>query len=242
MKPTDIIHPSWMPLLHGELNQDIMLKLNHEILPNSVYHPKKEQIFRVFQKPLQDIKVVILGQDPYPTPGNANGLAFAINENCNMPVSLKNITKELVNNYPLSIPFAGDWKTLEHWEEQGIFLLNTALTVESGNAGSHLKYWESFTKRVIWYISSFNPSIWLLWGKKAQSFSVNIPKSKKFEVKNYSKETINQIPINTDWNYILNAAHPAAEAYSKDAGFFGCNHFYFVNKILDLQGQKQINW
>ena len=241
MKPTDIIHPSWNPIL-GELNLEPILKLNYEILPNSVYHPKKEQIFRVFQKPLQDIKVVILGQDPYPTPGNANGLAFAVNKNCNMPVSLRNIAKELANNYSLSLPFAGDWKTLEHWENQGVFLLNTALTVESGNAGSHLKYWENFTKRVIWYISSFNPCIWLLWGKKAQSFSLNMPKSKKFEVKNYSRETITQIPINDDWNYILSAAHPAAEAYSKDAGFFGCNHFYFVNKILEQKAQQTINW
>ena len=195
MKPTDIIHSSWSPIL-GELNLEPMLKLNYEILPNSVYYPNKEQIFRVFRKPLQDIKVVILGQDPYPTPGNANGLAFAVNENKKVPVSLNNIRKELADNYPLSLPFAGDWQTLEHWEEQGVFLLNTALTVESGKAGSHLKYWESFINKVVWYIGSFHPTIWMLWGRKAQSFTKNIPKSKIFEVKNYSKETISEIPIN----------------------------------------------
>lgn len=241
MNPREIIHPSWSPIL-GELNLEYMLQLNYEILPNLVYHPKKEQIFRVLQKPVQDIKVVILGQDPYPTPGNANGLAFAVNQGIKLPVSLRNIQKELQSNYPSIFPFAGDWQTLEHWEEQGIFLLNTALTVESGNAGSHLKYWENFTKRIVTFIANTTPCIWLLWGKKAQSFSLYIPKSKRFEVKNYSKETINHIPINADWNYILNAAHPAAEAYSKDAGFFGCNHFYFVNKILELKAQTQINW
>lgn len=242
MKPTDIIHESWQPIL-SELNREQMLKLNYEILPNLVYYPNKENIFRVFRKPLQDIKVVILGQDPYPTKGNANGLAFAVNEGMKIPVSLKNIQKELADNYPNLLPFAGKWQTLEHWEEQGVFMLNTALTVESSNAGSHLKYWESFTNKVVHFIGTHNPAIWLLWGNKAQSFMRNIPKSKLYLVNNYSKQTIKEIPINDDWNYILKAPHPAAEAYAGGkAGFFGCNHFLFTNEILELKTQKQINW
>lgn len=247
MKPTDLIHESWKPLM-WLLNQDEMLRLNTEVLPTSIYYPPKEQIFRVFQKPLSEIKVVILGQDPYPTPGNANGLAFAVNENINPPYSLKTIYKEVATSTGLMLPdhevndIPISWKTLEHWEQQGVFLLNTALTVESGKPGSHLKYWEAFIKQVIYFIAQNQPCIWLLWGKKAQSAITYMPKNKLFNVRGYNKETINQIPANPYTNYILRASHPAAEAYSKDAGFLGCNHFHFVNKILERNSLKTINW
>lgn len=242
MIPTDLIHHSWNPI-KGILNQDEMLRLNNEILPNSLYYPPKEQIFRVFQKPLSEIKVVILGQDPYPTPGNANGLAFAVNHNSKIPFSLEKIRQELIQE-ELSVSHytSFNWRTLEHWEQQGVFLLNTALTVESGKAGSHLKYWEYFIRNVIYYIAQNQPCIWLLWGKKAQSFAINMPQNKIFRVKGYNKETIEQIPANPYVNYILEAAHPAAEAYSNNAGFLGCNHFHFVNKILERNSQKTINW
>jgi uracil-DNA glycosylase len=249
MKPTDKIHFSWLPLLTGLLNQEEMLRLNQEVLPTSIYYPEKQNIFRVFQKPVSEIKVVILGQDPYPTPGNANGLAFAVNSDIKVPVSLKNIYKELENekllNQTLSHTlneYNPEWKTLEHWEEQGVFLLNTALTVESGKPGSHLKYWEDFTKKVIWYIASTNPCIWLLWGKKAQMFISNMPKKTLFDVKNYSKETIKDVPNSPYMNYILRAAHPATESYSSNAGFFGCNHFSYVNTILEKKSLNKINW
>lgn len=249
MKPTDRIHFSWLPLLTGLLNQEIILRLNQEVIPTSICYPEKQNIFRVFEKPVSDIKVVILGQDPYPTPGNANGLAFAVNANKNIPLSLKNIYKEIEQegllNKTLSHTFNEynpEWRTLVHWQRQGVFLLNTALTVESGNAGSHLKYWENFTKRVIWHIASNNPCIWLLWGKKAQSFIINMPKETLFDVKNYSKETIKDIPNSPYMNYILRAAHPAAEAYSSNAGFFGCNHFSYVNTILEKKSLHKINW
>lgn len=242
MRPTDLMHHSWNPI-RGILNQDEMLRLNNEILPNSLYYPPKEQIFRVFQKPLSEIKVVILGQDPYPTPGNANGLAFAVNESSKIPFSLSTIAKELDNEgLKESHDFNNPWKTLEHWEQQGVFLLNTALTVESGKAGSHLKYWEYFTRNVIYYIAQNQPCIWLLWGKKAQAYTICMPQNKLFYVKGYNRETIEQIPADPYKNYILQAAHPAAEVYSKDAGFLGCNHFHFVNKILERNSQKTINW
>ena len=247
MKPTDLIHGSWNPV-KWILNQDEMLRLNTEVLPASIYYPPKEQIFRVFQKPLSEIKVVILGQDPYPTPGNANGLAFAVNENVKTPYSLSIIQQELMKeDYDGSLtsinnPSLTKWRTLEHWEQQGVFLLNTALTVESGKPGSHLKYWDEFTRKVINYIAQSQPCIWLLWGKKTQSFASCIPTNKVFNVRGYSKETINQIPANPYVNYILRASHPTTEAYSKDAGFLGCNHFAFVNKILERNSLKTINW
>ncbi|QCW20720.1 uracil-DNA glycosylase protein [Flavobacterium phage FPSV-S29] len=247
MKPTDKIHFSWLPLLTGLLNQEEMLRLNQEVLPTSIYYPEKQNIFRVFQKPVSEIKVVILGEEPYPIPGNANGLAFAVNSNVKVPVSLKNISIELqyegfadVDNKQLYE--SKYWRTLEHWEQQGVFLLNTALTVESGKAGSHLKYWENFTKKVIWYIASTNPCIWLLWGKKAQMFISNMPRGTLFDVKGYSKETIKDVPNSPYMNYILRAAHPAAEAYSSNAGFFGCNHFSYVNTILEKKSLNKINW
>lgn len=258
MKPTDKIHFSWLPLLTGLLNQEEMLRLNQEVLPTSIYYPEKQNIFRVFQKPVSEIKVVILGQEPYPTPGNANGLAFAVNSNVKFPVSLRIIAQEISNNMDIegeslidkmkplqelnNTELYTEWRTLEHWQEQGVFLLNTALTVESGKAGSHLKYWENFTKKVIWYIASTNPCIWLLWGKKAQMFISNMPKNTLFDVKGYSKETIKDVPNSPYMNYILRAAHPAAEAYSSNAGFFGCNHFSYVNTILEKKSLNKINW
>lgn len=180
---------------------------------------------------------------PYPVPGDAIGRAFAVSKNRKMPASLKIIQKELFNEIPLTIPYANEdeWKTLEHWQEQGVFLLNTALTVETGRAGSHLKYWKEFTKKVISFISITHPCIWLLWGRKAEQFRPYI--SNPFSVKRYSDETIESIPSNEDWNYILTAPHPAAEAYSGgNAGFYGCNHFRYTNEILKVLKKQKINW
>jgi len=244
MNPTDIIHESWKPLL-GELHHGKLLKLNLEVLPNISAYPQKQNIFRVFRQPLSSIKVVILGQDPYPIPNYANGLAFAVNEGNKVPASLANIRKELLLNFEHTPPpsfFAGTWQTLEHWEEQGVFLLNTALTVESGRAGSHLRYWDEFTKRVVYYISQQHPCIWLLWGRKAQDYATYMSAKSIIRVKGYTKQTIEQIPIDPLKNYVLTAAHPAAEAYSSNAGFFGCNHFYFVNKLLEQLSLNTINW
>lgn len=236
------VDESWKSIT-SLLYQEPLTILKEQILPNCSYQPKKENIFRVFQMPVNKIKVVILGQDPYPIPGNAIGRAFAVSENTKIPAILKIIQKELSDEIPLSIPYAGkDWKTLEHWQDQGVFLLNTALTVETGRAGSHLKYWEEFTKIVISYISVTQPCIWLLWGKKAEKFIPYINQN-PFFVKNYDKETIKSIPSNEDWNYILTAPHPAAEIYiGGKAGFYGCNHFIYTNEILKNLKKQTINW
>lgn len=241
MNPIEKIHKDWLPVINL-LYQEPLVSLNENILPNISFQPKKENIFNVFQIPIKNIKVVILGQDPYPTPGDAIGRAFAVSENTKIPVSLRNISQELENEgLKESHNFDNPWKTLEHWQEQGVFLLNTALTVETGKAGSHLKYWQEFTKRVISHISLTQPCIWLLWGKKAQNF---IPYIKNpYIVKDYDNETIQNIPSNEDWNYILTAPHPAAEAYSGGkAGFFGCNHFMYTNRVLQNLKKAPINW
>lgn len=241
------IDESWRPIT-SLLYEEPLKTLNEQILTNCSYQPKKENIFNVFQMPVNKIKVVVLGQDPYPTPGDAIGRAFAVSGNTKAPVSLKIIYKELCTTTGLmprdynvnEIPYY--WKLLQHWQDQGVFLLNTALTVETGKAGSHLKYWEEFTKRVISHISTTQPCIWLLWGKKAEKFIPFINKN-PFFVKNYDKETIKSIPSNEDWNYILSAPHPAAEAYmGGNAGFYGCNHFIYTNEILKNLKKQTINW
>ena len=227
MNPKDRIHESWFPVL-GELNQDRLQKLNTDILTNCVYYPKKEDIFRVFEMPISDIKVVILGQDPYYSPGLANGLAFAVNDKIlKVPPSLKNIQKELIDSKASSLHtvHAGKWQTLEHWKEQGVFLLNTSLTVESMKPASHVRYWQDFIKRVVYYIAKSNHCIWVLWGKKAQDFEQFMPREEIYKVKGYTIENIKDMPNNPYWNYVLTASHPAAEEYQSNAGFYGCNHF-----------------
>lgn len=244
MSLKDKIHHSWIPIINAELYKNPLQQLNEDILPNISYQPQKENIFKVFETPLDKIKVVILGHDPYPTPGNAVGRAFAVSEQTRIPASLRIIKKEIEQELDFDIPdtlLDFHWKTLEHWSEQGVFLLNTALTVETGNAGSHLKYWEEFTKSIIKFISNRQPCIWVLWGVKAQKFIPFI--SNKFMVRGYDKDTIQEIPGDSQLNYILTAPHPAAESYSGgNAGFYGCNHFLFVNEILNKTRQSPINW
>lgn len=241
------IDESWKPIL-GSLYQEPLNTLREDILPNISYQPQRDDIFRVFEMPVNKIKVVILGQDPYPTPGDAIGLSFATRGDRKIPKSLKIIQTEifesidgfeLIENFNQNTP---EWKTLDHWRKQGVFLLNTALTVETGKAGSHLLYWEKFTQSVIRYISHKNPCIWLLWGVKAQKFIPYIDCC-PFIIKGYNKTTIQEIPIIKNWNYILTSPHPAAEIYSGGkAGFYGCNHFLYTNEILKKSKTKLINW
>ena len=234
---TNCIHESWNPI-RQELYKEPLSTLNSQILPNISYQPKSENIFRVFNMPIKDIKVVILGQDPYPKPGDAVGYAFAKPLLMKNPVSLRNIEQEVRNSGQIN---NSDEIDLFAWVDQGVFLLNTALTVETGKAGSHLKYWESFTKRVIAYIAKENPCIWVLWGAKAQNFKSLIPN--QLLVKGYNRDTIKDIPYNNSYNYILTAPHPAAEAYAGGkAGFFGCDHFYQINEILKKNSKQTIKW
>ena len=240
--PLDRVHSSWKPLFHL-LNQEPLLNLNREVLPNTRFYPPKEDIFKVFEMPLQDIKVVILGTEPYYSPNQANGLAFSVNEDTETTSILSNISIELENEgLKNSHDFDTPWRTLEHWKEQGIFLLNTSLTVSGGEPGSHIKYWEHFISKVINFIAVNNPSIWMMWGKQVQNYAVHIPVRSIFEVKGYDRTSIEEMPISPYYNYLLKASHPEAENYSKNAGFFGCDNFYLANKILERQGLNTITW
>lgn len=243
MNPRDIIHSSWSPIL-GYLHQDLLLEFSTQVLPNSISYPQKENIFRVLKMPIDQIKVVIIGQDPYHGKNQATGLAFAVSKETPTPPSLRIIQQEVFKESPELLDFMlnKDWRTLEHWEKQGVFLYNTALTVESGKPGSHLKYWEQFSRKVLSFIAYHHPTIWLMWGKKAQAFTSCIPGNTIQNVRGYTRETIEKIPISEYKNYVLQAAHPASELYSANAGFLGCEHFYFVNKILSKLGRETINW
>jgi uracil-DNA glycosylase len=248
MKPTDIMHPSWEPIRYL-LNEPELVELRTEVLPSSLYYPELMSIFRVFKMPVKDINMVVLGQDPYHGMKQANGLCFAVQPHITMPPSLKIIQKELDRscvgtNWEEEYKKERDhvlWKTLSHWEKQGVFLLNTALTVESGKPGSHLNYWKNFTKKVVSFIGETNPCVWLLWGAKAQSYRPYI--GNIFDVRGYDDETIPFVPVYKDMNYIFSCPHPASELYnSKDAGFIGSNTFSYSNVVLKKVKNKIINW
>ncbi len=238
-----MLHKDWDALV--PLLNEAPLKELKNLLKTSSYTPCKENIFRVFQKPINHYKVVILGQDPYPTPGHANGLAFSVNSTVKgIPASLRvikgELTKNLGNSYNIldSNIFNNidEWKTLNHWEDQGIMLLNTALTTFSGQKASHLKYWKPFIAQAISLLSSKNPCIWLLWGKKSQEFMKDISNAIVLP-NNLRKEELIEILVEGDssTNYILKAPHPAAEMYSGRRKFTGCGHFMTVNQILDFK-------
>jgi uracil-DNA glycosylase len=215
---------NWDMFIQQQQQQDYFLKLNdflktEEAMGKTIF-PKKELRFNAFQlTPLEKIKVVILGQDPYHGAGQAHGLSFSVLEDIKIPPSLRNIYKELsatVNGY--QAPATGN---LSHWAKQGVFLLNAVLTVEQANAGSHAKQgWEIFTDNVIKQISEQRTGIiFVLWGSYAHKKSMLIDQQK---------------------HTILKSAHPSP--LSAYRGFFGCDHFNQVNRILRAQNLEKIIW
>lgn len=216
------IHPSWKQLLNDEFAQEYFARLaafvKNEYLTQTVYPPPK-WIFRAFDEcPLDELKVVILGQDPYHTPGVANGLSFSANENSPIPPSLLNIYKEIRSEFDAPIPKSPD---LTRWAKQGVLLLNATLTVQKSKPASHQgKGWEQFTDAVIRHISeSKEHVVFMLWGNFAKKKEVLI-----------------------DWtkHLVLKSAHPSP--FSANNGFFGNNHFRLCNDYLTEHGQAPIEW
>lgn len=206
--------------LNADFEKEYFLKLKKFLdnLKEETY-PKKENIFKVFDLcHLNDIKVVILGQDPYHQPNQANGLAFSVNKNINHPRSLRNIFKEISRDCKCKYPSSGDLTPLA---KQGVFLLNTILTVTKNNPSSHKnKGWETFTDRVIEYIDKKRTNIvFMLWGNYAQSKEYLISKNK---------------------HLILKSSHPSP--FSARLSFNGCSHFSKANNYLIEKGQAPINW
>ena len=209
-------------ILKDEFEKEYYQKLRKFLITeykSETIYPKMENIFSALKlTSYKDCKVLILGQDPYHGPNQAHGLAFSVNIGIKTPPSLQNMYKELRDELGLYVPNNG---YLVPWAEQGILLLNTALTVRAGAANSHSKVgWEIFTDSIIKYLNDREDSvIFVLWGGNAR-------KKKAF--------------INTDRHYILEAAHPSP--LSAHNGFFGCGHFKKINEILSSLGKKEINW
>lgn len=193
--------------------------LSNEYSLNNLVFPEQKSIFKAFELcAFENIKVVILGQDPYHGVGQANGLAFSVNEGIKIPPSLKNIYKEIKSDLLIDEAQHGD---LSSWAAQGVLLLNAVLTVQEGAPGSHQhKGWERFTDSVISKINDEKSGVvFLLWG-------------------NYAKSK--QGLINEHKHYVLTAPHPSPlSAYQ---GFLGCKHFSKCNNYLQLQGKSPIDW
>lgn len=216
------IQKDWKVLLKDEFEKeyfhDLVKFLKIEYLNKTIY-PKGKNIFKAFEfTPPQDVKVVILGQDPYHGVGQAHGLSFSVPEGIAIPPSLRNIYKEIKDDLNKEIPTTGN---LENWAKQGVLLLNATLTVEASKAGSHQnKGWETFTDAVIKQLSeNYKNIVFMLWG-------------------NYAKNK-GQI-ISNENHLILQAAHPSP--FAAHRGFFGCKHFSKANDYLKTQNKSPIEW
>jgi uracil-DNA glycosylase len=218
------LHPSWLAVLEEEFGKPYMVKLKHflhqEKESGQIVYPKNADIFNAFNTThFEDVKVVILGQDPYPGAHQAHGLSFSVQKGIAVPRSLKNIYKELETDIPgFKTPAHGN---LEEWAKQGVLLLNSTLTVRAGDSASHQKKgWEEFTDEVIKTISDKKEGIvFILWGNFAQSKAVLIDEKKHF---------------------IIRSAHPSP--FSAERGFFGSKPFSKTNEILRKEGKAEIDW
>jgi len=217
------IEPSWKDVLKDEFGKEyfkqIASHIKTEKSQGKTIYPAGSNIFNAFNTtPIDKIKVVIIGQDPYHGPGQAHGLCFSVQEGVPPPPSLINIFKELHDDIGIPIP---DHGCLTHWAEQGVFLLNASLSVRAGEPMSHSKIgWAIFTDQVIKRISETRKHVvFLLWGKFAQEKTSLIDESK---------------------HLILRAAHPSP--LSAHNGFFGCRHFSKTNEYLVKNGIDPIDW
>ena len=218
----DLLPTCWKNLLKNALENEHFLKLNSFVEEERGEHtifPPKNLCFSAFSKtPLNNVKVVILGQDPYHNYGQANGLSFSVANRVKIPPSLKNIYKELQSDLGISIPKKGN---LEPWASQGVLLLNTTLTVRAHTPGSHQKKgWEEFTNTVIKQLSEQKENlVFILWGNYAQK-----------------KTTL----INEAKHYIIKSVHPSP--FSARNGFFGSKPFSKTNNYLSSVSIKTVNW
>ena len=212
----------WLEALKGEFHQPYYAKLYKTIMEEyrtTKVFPPPQDMFNAFEyTPLNDVKVVILGQDPYHNDGQANGLCFSVREDIDIPPSLVNIYKELHSDLGCYIPDNG---CLEKWAKQGVLLLNTVLTVRAHQANSHRGIgWEEFTDAAIRVLNQQDrPIVFMLWGRPAQS-----------------KKALLDNPN----HLILEAPHPSP--LSAYRGFFGCHHFSQANEFLKEHGLAPIDW
>ncbi|MBQ7583492.1 MAG: uracil-DNA glycosylase [Lachnospiraceae bacterium] len=213
---------AWAKALNGEFHKDYYRRLYafvKEEYANNVVYPPSDMLFTALHlTPLEAVRVVILGQDPYHEPGQAMGMSFSVPEGVEVPPSLKNIYKEIHEDVGEKIPDTGD---LTRWAKQGVLLLNAVLTVRAHQANSHKgRGWEEFTDAIIRAVDAEDrPIVFLLWGRNARD--------KRELIKNPR-------------HLVLEAAHPSPlSAYN---GFFGCRHFSKCNRFLRENGAGEISW
>ena len=217
------LEPSWKAHLLPEFEKTYMSELKsflrEQAAAKKTIYPKGSEYFAALnQTPFADVKVVILGQDPYHGPDQAHGLCFSVRPGVDVPPSLKNIYKEMKADLGIDQPKHG---YLQAWADQGVLLLNSTLTVEAGRAGSHQKKgWEQFTDSVIDVLNREREGlVFVLWGSYAQ---------KKGEF------------IDSEKHLVLKGPHPSP--LSAHRGFFGCKHFSRINEDLESKGQAPIDW
>jgi uracil-DNA glycosylase len=217
------LDPEWKAVLAAEFEQAHMQQLREflqqRLVAGARIHPAGEHYFNAFDRtPFSKVKVVILGQDPYHGPGQAHGLCFSVPRGVAPPPSLRNIYKELQRDLGLVMPPHG---CLEGWAAQGVFLLNSVLTVEEGCAAAHQgKGWEHFTDRVIATLNDQRAQlVFMLWGAYAQKKAAFVDRRK---------------------HCVLAAPHPSP--LSAHRGFLGCRHFSRANEYLEQNGQQPIDW
>lgn len=216
------IEGSWKQALSVEFEKPYFTELMDFVrseYSNAVCYPRGTRIFAAFDHcPLDQVKVVILGQDPYHGPGQANGLCFSVYEGIKHPPSLRNIFKELSGDLGVRVPESGD---LSHWADQGVLLLNSMLTVRASEAGSHqAKGWEQFTDAVIQVVNEQCPHVvFILWGSYAQKKGFHIDRER---------------------HHSIVAPHPSP--LSAHRGFFGTKPFSRANEFLEEKGLGAIRW
>jgi uracil-DNA glycosylase len=216
------MHESWRALLGDELEKPHMQELRaflvSEVAAGRGFYPPGDQVFNALAlTPFDEVRVVILGQDPYHGAGQAMGLCFSVPAGVPLPPSLRNIYEELERDVGIPRPTSGD---LTPWAERGVLLLNAVLTVSPGKPASHAgKGWERFTDRVIGELSEGREGIvFLLWGRYAQEKGSHVDATR---------------------HHVLTASHPSPYSVS---GFFGCRHFSKANSILESSGQAPLDW
>lgn len=217
------LNDTWLKHLKSEFKKHHMVSLKNflksEYDAGKIIYPKKNEYFKALDLvPLDKVKVVILGQDPYHGPGQAHGLCFSVNEGVSQPPSLKNIFKELNSDLGIEIPKSGN---LERWAQQGVLLLNSVLTVENDKAASHQKQgWEQFTDKIIETVNQeCEHVVFILWGAYAQKKAFYVDRKK---------------------HLVLESVHPSP--LSSHRGFFGSKPFSKTNTWLKKQGLAPIKW
>ena len=217
------IEESWKKILKDEFTKDYFLQIvtfikTEKSAGKIIYPPGSLMFYAFYKTPFHNVKIVLLGQDPYHNPGQAQGLSFSVPNGIQKPPSLINIYKELQSDLGIAPAVNGN---LEKWSEQGVLLLNASLTVRKNEPGSHSKIgWIEFTDAVIKKISEEKAGVvFLLWGKFAQDKQALIDETK---------------------HHVLKAAHPSP--FSADKGFFGCKHFSKANEYLMQEGLQPIDW